>query len=185
METWIENHIIDLITVSFSVGTLISTQRHKNRSTKEEQFRLLLRPHVTQLGEELHNIVAMSNVACKRFLAGKDIASDVDKIRLSSQRLEELRRKVRYPLKEIDLGIRDIIRLPGWFEHAKSDNQRRTGLLEAADKLKSALDDAIRQSYIDGVPPSDKFVKAVDKSRLMLRRFGDAKTEDNDLLVEP
>lgn len=71
-----------------------------------------------------------------------------------SNKLKQLRWKIRYPLWGIDEGLKTIGRLHDWSLHFKKTPEEAKKLLDQGDMLRKAIDKVIKSSYINGRPPS-------------------------------
>lgn len=125
-----------------------------DRSAEERtNFRVLLQPIVAELGESLHGIVATS-YQMGRSNSEESYKNWLDKAESERNKLEKLRPLLRYPLWGIDEGLRVLIRLPGWTQHAKGQPERLRSLNKRATRLRAMLDVVILRCYINGRPPS-------------------------------
>ncbi len=136
-----------------SLVNLLLNQRAGFRGEVRTQYRNLLSPHIVEFGEQLHEAVAMANIAAKRAATGQPTDQYQKKCRAACARLKELRRKLKYPLWEIDEPIRTITRLGSWMDHRLSEPKKAEALVAEAEKLRNALDRAIRSSFVRGRPP--------------------------------
>jgi hypothetical protein len=143
------------------------------RSTREAQYRDLLKPYVVQLGEELHQVVACCKVAAKRFDKGEAPKPWVDRAHAACKRLATIQRQVKYPLGEVVGGVRELTRLANWVDHIKADRDRRDQMLMAAEVLRATLDEAVRDAYLSGTAPSRRAQLQVRRAAERLRLLWD------------
>ena len=141
------------IAAAASVVVLLVNLRAQRRAELRVVHRQTLDTSVGELGEALHQVVACANILLK---TKSDEARERWKCRgaQASVSLKSLRPKLRYPLWGIDEGLRVLSRVPDWADHARVDDSRAKTLIERADKLRRALDYAIRRSYRNGRSPS-------------------------------
>jgi hypothetical protein len=115
--------------------------------------RQIIETYLAEIAEALHSIIATSEIMMKT----KSDASYNEwkrKAHVSQEKLRSIRGKVRYPLWGIDEGLRVMIRVPNWITHFKKRVPESRKVLDAADALSIALDNAIRYSYSRGRPPT-------------------------------
>lgn len=130
------------------LGALVGYQRELH-----EAHRQTLGPHVADLGEAIHEVVALSNIVFKRTQQGRDLEDWLADAEAAAKDLKKLRRKLRYPLWGIDEGLRSLSRLPDWVGHVRHDQSKSQRLLEDATNLSQALNRVIQKSYLRGRPP--------------------------------
>lgn len=123
------------------------------RKELHEAHRNVIGEYVVDLGEAIHEVVALSNTVFQRAQEGQPIEKWLRKAKTAAADLKGLRRQVRYPLWGIDQGLRTLARLPDWIAHVRHDASDSKRLLEAADDLSDALDEVVRKSYRGGRPP--------------------------------
>jgi len=146
--------LIAALTASvLSLLNLWWTHRAGRRGEMRTQYRDLLKPYVADLGEALHQIVASATVAVHRKTQGRTPDDWLERSEAACTRLKELRVKAKYPLWRIEDGLRQITRVASWIKHNIDRVDRRDKLLAAAEELRVALDDAVREAYLNGCPP--------------------------------
>jgi hypothetical protein len=79
------------------------------------------------------------------------------------------RRKVKYLLGEVTEGIRALARLANWVDYGKADGPWAKDGVDAYDRLRNALDAAIRTAFLRGEPPSWLMRRRVSNAALALR----------------
>lgn len=139
------------------------------RSTAEAQHRDLLKPHIIDLGETLHKVIACSQIVVHR--AAQEQTTEKWQ-RLAGEactKLKELRLKVKYPLWGLDDGLNEMTRLASYVSHLRNREEFRQPLLDAAESLRRELDEAIRKSFLEGQPPDDRAVSSVASAAQLLR----------------
>lgn len=140
--------IAALIAAIVSIITLAAQRRSELRSA----HRNIVSQHIEELGEAVHQVVATSNIITKtRSLTGlknwRRRASE------ATQKIKNIRLKLRYPLWGIHEALHSLSCLPDWVEHARDYPDSALELVEKGTRLASALDIAIKRSYILGRPP--------------------------------
>lgn len=149
--------IATLIAACIAAAAALLTLVVQLRSQREAELRVAhrsaLAPHVAELGEALHSVIATSKVLLKtRSTVGYDKWREYG--RKAQNRLKELRPKLRYPLWGADYGLKILTRLPDWADHLRGDPTRATRLLGQANNVLAWIDRAVRRGYLDGKPPS-------------------------------
>lgn len=150
----------------------------ERRTTKEAQHRDLLKPYIVDLGDTLHRVIACSQVVVHR--AAREQPTDKWQ-RLAGDactKLKELRLKVKYPLWGLDAGLNEMTRLASYVSHQRHREEFRQPLLDAAENLRSRLDEAIRISFLSGRPPGDDTVSSVDSAAQLLHNAWRSPVDD-------
>jgi hypothetical protein len=159
-------------------------------SSRDAEFRAahrkILEPHLSDLGFSMHQLLASSKMYMQRYGRQQALANWRNRAEEASHRLKDLRRQVRYPLWGIDEGIRTLTRVFHWVSHLQEHPEAAEVLFIASDKLRQALDEAIRNSYQAGRPPNTIEVWKVNlnvwllkrKRDEIIRRIGDAALKD-------
>lgn len=140
--------IAAIIAAVASVAKLFFDRFSENRSS----FRALLQPLVAELGEALYGIVATCTVATKA-QSDRRFSTWYSKSLREKEKLKALRPKLRYPLWGIDEGLRVLIRLPDWLQHARKDKARAGLLVRRATRLRSLMDAVALRCYRNGRLP--------------------------------
>jgi len=139
------------IAATASILTLILRVGSEWRTELRKVNRSRLEPHVADLGDAIHKIVATSVLSVR-----DERTANVEywrKLKADARRtLRQLRRTLRYPLWGLDDGIKALICLPDWV--TPDDSADYDAVLLAATKLRASLDNSIRRCYRDGRPPT-------------------------------
>ncbi|MEK9509442.1 hypothetical protein WI460_14695 [Gemmatimonadota bacterium Y43] len=144
---------------------------HRSSETRAA-LRVILAPVVDELGERIHEVVAMSTMMSK---------ADSEQSRLkwreqaaaAAEKLKRARRRVRYSLWGLDEGLRTLARTPDWISHLSAAPVSAKQLLDASGELAEALDEAVRSAYLTGRPPKQKDVKKADAAADKVRSLRD------------
>lgn len=147
------------------------------RTTKEDRHRELLSPYVVDLGDVLHQIVACSQVVVNRAKAGEPTEKWERLAGEACAKLKVLRLRVKYPLWGLDEGLSELTRLASYVSHQRDHADLRQPLLDAANALRTRLDDAIRGSFVQGRAPSASDVGSVVTAARELRSLWETSTE--------
>lgn len=144
--------IAAVIGATASVIVLLLNLNAQRKAELRLAHRKSLEPHVADLGESLHQILACSNILLK---TKSEVSRKnwLERAKQAQKTLKALRLKLRYPLWGLDDGFRVLSRLPDWCDHLRGDVERGRRLLKRADRLRAALDGAILGSYTNGRPP--------------------------------
>lgn len=145
---------------------------------REEEIRAATRQaiaeHLNEIGRLIYEVVALADVQARSTTDNTHKVRHAN-ARAAAVRLKNKRLEVRYSLWGIDMGIRELTRLPDWVAHAKVDAQARSEILAAGSALGDALDVAIRSAYLTGTLPGLmarwKVARAQKKLRAVYDRF--------------
>lgn len=141
------------ISIISLVFTLIS-----NRSTDlKAARRATLSSSFSELGELLYELVALS-VKMKKMKSSDNFDSIRSKAEETSKKIDELRRKTRYPLWGIDGGLRAIRWTPIYIAHLKDerDGDRAGKIIKLSTALRESIDRAICHAYFTGQQPTTR-----------------------------
>lgn len=168
-----------------SLASLAANIYFTRRTTREAQFRDLMKPNVVALGEELHQVVACCQVLAKKAAAGQNTKAWFQKAHDACGRLKLLHRRMKYSLGEVGEGIRELTRLANWVDHNKANAERRDALVDAADRLRIAIDDAVREAYLTGTAPPKHAIRSVRRASDDLRALWDGTPEEEAEPLHP
>lgn len=157
-----------LAAVASVLSILFKVLGQKNADMRAAH-RDLMATYVEDLGRAIHESVATANVFISKIENGGNADAWRKKADTAKSDLATIRRRVRYSLWGIDEGLRDLTRLANWVAHCQDYPANANKLLNAADQLREALDDAIRHSYSSGNPPSWRRRKKVHNAAEHLR----------------
>lgn len=152
------------IAATASLATLVLTRAGNRSAEFRAAHRTLLHPVMQSLGVQIHQVVAISTIYLRRAQSGQDLAPWRRHGEDASRALLELRRSVRYPLWGMEAGLRTMARLPSWITNYASRPEEGGLLLEKAEKLREALDRAVRNSYEKGRPPTWRDRRSIDRA---------------------
>ena len=103
---------------------------------------------------------------------------------IAAQLLHRVRPRVRYSLPGVDLGLRNLARLPDWVAH-HSGGPEGQELLERANSLATALHELVERSWRNGRPPSDSQRRRIEKLVEDLRRYATIGARQQAISEEP
>jgi hypothetical protein len=113
--------------------------------------RLALNPHLVDLGDSIHQVVAATVVFRKRVVEAKESEDWKGKALVGAAALHKLRRNCKYVLYGLDEPLRTLCRMPDWIATYKDVPKTNVEEpLEEMRKLAGDIDDAIRWSYRRG-----------------------------------
>ncbi len=185
-------------TISLLVTTIATGRRERkaaDRAIQRERrdvHRGAVTPHLSSLAGAIHELVATSFVQQKALKEGKTQAAMNWQRRglTAKDKLEVLRREVRYFLPGLDPGFKALIPLPNWVAH-RSGGVEADRMLTSADALARQLHQAIEDSWRTGEPPPDEIRRrtlvladAVRESA-PIGRLASAEPADEDLAEAP
>lgn len=145
--------IAAVIAAAASLAGLAFNIRAQSRSEICKANRSLLGPHLNGIARALHEVLASSTILTK---ARTDESRANWRARAvnAQSTIKEIRSELRYPLWGIHEGLRVLSRLPNWLEHTQDSSSGANDIWAAGNKLRGALDLAIRDAYRFGRPPS-------------------------------
>jgi len=155
-----------------SLLSLVVMVKQKYHSELREAQRTTLEKYVVGLGNEIWSVVAMSKRMGladdnQKYLENKVEAVD------SSRNLDKLRRDTRYCLWGLNDGLHYLVLLPRWVEALRGSNLAVIELIDAATDLREAIDNAIKNSYQNGTPPSKASIQKIESKISEVRRVYD------------
>lgn len=152
-----------------SLASVVINVLNQRGSEFRTAHRYLMAEYLEEIGRAIHESVATTYVLARKASDGGNVRGWRERADSATAELAELRRRARYSLWGIDEGLRDLSRLSSWVAHNHSYPDNAERILEAADSLRMALDEAIRSSYKKGKPPSNSDCKAVRDAARNLR----------------
>lgn len=143
--------IASVLAATASLVTLMLRAIADRHAEARSTFRQSLGPAIEELGNALHMTVACSVLSVRdRDTANRSYWDD--KKAEARKMLRKLRPRLRYQLWGLDDGIKAMICLADWT--GGTNQLEYTRLLNAATKLRKALDASVRRCYLKGRPPS-------------------------------
>lgn len=110
---------------------------------------------LTELADGIHSCLASANILHKRATKGQGQGEWVKRGNEGSEKIKDVRPKVRYVLYGLDEPLRVVSRIPEWVATYKDiPGTNVTAILKRSSELASLIDDIIRKSYRRGRPPS-------------------------------
>jgi hypothetical protein len=146
--------IAALIAAGASAFTVATNLRAQKSAELRASYRESLEPHISELGEALHEIVAATNIYLFKARSDESRGKWRQKHENARDRIKERRTKVRYQLWGIDDGIRIISRVGDHSTHLTDDEPRANRLIKAATTLRKKLDRVIMKCYQRGSAPT-------------------------------
>jgi hypothetical protein len=178
--------IAALIAAVAAAGSLVVSIITASRRERRDNHRRALDAELPDLADGLHQVVATSFTQHRQLAAGKTQsgANWRGRGQAAAQTLYRVRPRVRYSLSGLDLGLRNLGRLPDWvaYHQGRPEGQE---LLDHADALASALHEIIEISWRDGRPlsPADRRRVAVLVDEL--RTHAPIEVREQALVEEP
>lgn len=170
-----------------SVAGLVLNLVAQTRAEVRQANRALLGPHLNDLARSLHEVLASATILSK---ARTDKSRENWRKRAADAqgRIKGFRSELRYPLWGIHEGLRVISRLPNWLEHTHDLPEVAQELWADGNRLRNALDLAIRDAYVWGRPPSRRRRRRVNYFARRLRtlyakhtKAADTELDEEDL----
>jgi hypothetical protein len=166
---------------SLIVNVFVATRRERR-----DAHRKALEAELPDLADGLHKVVAASYTQHRQLAARKErsAANWRERGHAGAQQLHKVRPRVRYALPGVDLGLRNLARLPDWVAH---HGGRPTGeeLLRHADALASCLHTAIEKSWRSGNAPQKTDQRKIERLVVDLRRCAPAGAREQAIAEEP
>ena len=143
------------VAAAASVASLVTNALTSRRAEMRAAQRVALSPHLTELAEGLHGVLATSTLLRKRALNQQDVSEWIVRGRAASDQLKSVRPKLRYILNGLDEPIRVLSRLPEWVATYRDVSESGAeALLESGRKLEQCVSKIVRRTYRRGLPPS-------------------------------
>lgn len=178
--------IAALIAAVAAVGSLIITIITAGRRERRDAHRNALETELPDLANGLHQVVATSFTQHRQLGAGKVQSAGNWRSRglEAAQVLYRVRPRVRYSLSGLDLGLRNLGRLPDWVAHYQGRPEGQE-LLTRADALATEMHAIIERSWRNGHPLSQDDHQRVKDLVAEFRRFAPAGAREQALAEEP
>lgn len=164
MPTWFTQPVATLAAafaaLLISIVTTLITLWNSRRQDSRGAFRDLLTDNVAELSDGLHQIIATSHILLKT-KSPESQKAWVDKGSLAKAKLMNCRSVLRYPLWGVTDSLNTLARLPSWAAHAKRYPSAAAALVDAGDKLREKIDDAVFYAVMKGKRPKRKLRKQV------------------------
>lgn len=144
-----------VIAAIISLTSLIFTFVLNSSAELKAARRATLSSSFSELGALLYELVALS-VRMKNMKTSENFDLARKKAEETSEKVDELRRKTRYPLWGLDGGLRTIRWVPVYIAHLKHerDGVRASKIIVLSTKLRESIDRAICYAYFTGRPPT-------------------------------
>jgi hypothetical protein len=178
--------IAALIAAVAAVGSLVVTIITAGRRERRDTHRKALETELPDLADGLHQVVATSFTQHRQLSAGKVQSAGNWRSRGhdAAQVLYRVRPRVRYSLSGLDLGLRNLGRLPDWVAHHQGRPEGGE-LLNRADGLATAIHEIIERSWRNGLPLSRDDHRRVKALVDEFRRYAPARAREQALTEEP
>lgn len=164
-----------LIAAAISLITLVFTLMASRSTDLRAARRATLSTSFSELGALLYELVALS-VKMKQMKGSENFDEIRKRAESTSEKIDELRRKTRYPLWGLDGGLRTIRWVPVYIAHLKNErNGERAGkIIKLSTTLRETIDLAICHAYFTGKPPTHFQKLAVWWRARCLRKYFDS-----------
>ncbi len=171
-----------VIAAAISLVTLIFTFIASSSADLKAARRATLSSSFSELGALLYELVALS-VKMKKMKSGDNFDLIREQAEKASEKVDELRRKTRYPLWGLDGGLRTIRWVPVYIAHLKNerDGARAGKIIELSTSLRESIDRAICYAYFTGQPPTTNQKLFVWWRARCLRRYFDGSKNRNEV----
>lgn len=141
------------LTALITLINLIATARLARGAEERAAVRALMQELVS-VGVAIHEVVACTRVAASRVEKKQSPDDWIAKGKKAGAELAAAYPKLKYPLGSAAGGLRTLARLPSWAEHVRADPTRLSDLATLGDQLREQMDEALRQTYLSGRPPT-------------------------------
>ena len=136
-----------------SLATLVLSTLTSRAAEFRASFRQSLDPHIADLGEAIHETIAISKMLIR---AQGDESTGNWRLRgkRAQGQLKSLRGQMRYSLWGVDEGLRVLTRVPDWLDHLRTFPESSEKLFARATGLSEYVDLVIYRAYRRGRPPN-------------------------------
>jgi len=137
-----------------TLATLIGTMLASRRAEMRASHRAALTPHLDNLGEGIHQVVASAKILRQRAVDGAEPGNWLERSKTGAATLKSVRPKCRYVLNGLDDPLRTLTRMPDWVATYKNiEGTNADDLVDGMRKLAEGIDRAVQRSYRHGLPP--------------------------------
>ncbi len=167
-----------VIAAAISLISLVFTFISNSSADLKAARRATLSSSFSELGALLYELVALS-VKMKNMKTSDNFDLTRKKAEDTSEKIDDLRRKTRYPLWGLDGGLRTIRWVPVYIAHLKHerDGERAGKIIYLSTALRESIDRAICHAYFTGSPPTARQKLVVWwRARCLRKYFDDGKT---------
>lgn len=113
-----------------------------------------------EVGTAIYDAVALAKTLYARRKGNQSYKTWDERARENNERLESVRKKVRYSLYGVDEAFRIFIRLKEYVNQSFHDEQICDYFLTKADRLRIIMDDIVSYSFSEGcMPPEEKLIE--------------------------
>jgi hypothetical protein len=178
--------IAALIAAAAAAGSLIVTIVTAGRRERRDAHRKALEAELPDLADGLHQVVATSFTQHRQLSAGKvqSAANWRSRGHEAAQVLYRVRPRVQYSLSGLDLGLRNLGRLPDLVAHHQGRPEGQE-LLSRADALATEMHKIIERSWRNGNPVPAGAHRRVTALVDEFRRHAPAGAREQALAEEP
>lgn len=144
-----------IIAAAISLITLVFTLVASSSADLKAARRATLSSSFSELGAFLYELVALS-VKMKKMKSDEKFDFIRKEAEAASKKVDELRRKTRYPLWGLDGGLRTIRWVPVYVAHLKNERDGACAemIINLSTSLRESIDRAICHAYFTGQPPT-------------------------------
>ncbi len=155
--------VMTAITAILSLFGTIASKKIDERIKRQESIRKLLEDGMIGIGENMHEILATTDILIKKYqLTDSRNSGSLEtsinnyKTRIDNNKKHLLKAKTiyRYKLYGLERGLSIIARSADWVKALRNDIPLARKILKEADKIRKIVDNAIIKSYRDGDYPS-------------------------------
>ena len=166
-----------------SVAGLVLNLVAQSRSEVRQANRALLGPYLNDLARALHEVMATATILTKA-RTDQSRANWRERAADAQAKIKGFRSELRYPLWGIHEGLRVISLIPNWLEHTQDAAEVAEEIWADGNRLRHALDLAIRDAYASGRLPSRRRQRRVNRFAQRLRTLYRTHTKTDDTALD-
>ena len=161
-----------LITSFFAIASSVVCLVYQHKLEQQKMHRALLEKYMSQLGELSYSLLSCLKIypQTKTDTSRKRWQETLETTKIE---INQIRLKLRYPLWGIIDEIKTLARTASWGQYYRDNKTQFDKFYDLANKLRNELDQAILDSYINGRPPCEKYIKRVKNAARQVKKFHD------------
>jgi hypothetical protein len=170
----LDKETVTLIAACIAASTSILSVMIGLLANRASEFRAAHRktiePVIYELSESIYGFIAI----CVKMVKVKSpdrLQEYLDLAKVERDKLERLRRKIRYVLFGLDEAIQLIAGSAVHLTHIANNEEELSGYISELTDLRKIIDEIIRLSYAKGKPPSKRQIQILNRQVYVCKRM--------------